>query len=155
MITEILVDGDSCPVAIRPVLIRAGSSRRIRVLFLANQPLPLGDHHGMDVVTERTVDEEILNRAGSGSLVVTRDIPLAEQLVGRGVAVINDRGRIFQADSIRELRSLRDAAADLRRLGLEQMDRRRTFGAREVKAFADALDRVLAARNGANHDRLS
>jgi uncharacterized protein len=122
------------------------------VRFCANRPLHLPAEPGelieMRVITEITVDDYLANTLGEPGeelpLVVTRDIPLAERLVTRGVAVMNDRGRLFERDSIRELRSLRDAREAIRASGLETMNRAPTFGERELKSFADALDRFLA-----------
>lgn len=153
------VDGDSCPAAVRDILVRASRKRGVPIRFCSNRPLPLqatdDDLIEMRVVTEETVDEYLLSTltdrdatSGAGRapipLVVTRDIPLAERLVHGGIAVMNDRGRLFVRESVAELRSLRDAAAAIRASGLETMPRRRTFGDREKKAFADALDRFLA-----------
>lgn len=145
----IWVDGDSCPVPVRDLLLRAARRGVATVIFCARQGLPLPgdvtDCVEMRLVRDVTVDEYLLERVGSaGTLVVTRDIPLAEELLERGVAVMNDRGRLFERDSIRELRSLRDAAAAIRAQGLEQMNSAVTYGKREQKAFADALDRFLA-----------
>lgn len=106
-------------------------------------------------IPEGTVDDFLLgNLPTAGSpredridLVITRDIPLAEKLVEQGVAVMNDRGRLFEQQSIRELRSLRDARAAIREQGLETMNRAVTYGRRELKAFADTLDRFLTQRN--------
>ncbi|SIQ21675.1 hypothetical protein SAMN05920897_105100 [Alkalispirochaeta americana] len=148
---EIWVDGDSCPVPVREILQRIPGRRGIPVRFCANRALPLGKTGGdlleMLVIQEEDVDDYLLRETVAARgivLVVTRDIPLAERLVELGIPVMNDRGRLFERDSIRELRSLRDARAAIRAQGLETMTRAVTFGKREQKAFADALDRFLA-----------
>lgn len=153
---EIWVDGDSCPVPVRELLVRTARRRAIPLRFCANRPLPFSsspdeaapdaapDVVEMHHVTDGTVDDYILARTAPDSLVVTRDIPLAEKLVERGIPVMNDRGRLFDADSVREIRSLRDAAAAIRLQGLESMPTAVTYGKRELKAFADTLDRFLA-----------
>jgi uncharacterized protein YaiI (UPF0178 family) len=93
---------------------------------------------GVHVDGDRTESPAAIAR-----IVVTRDIPLAERIVALGGTAINDRGEVFDAATIAERRSLRDAAAEIRAMGLETMSRRSTFGPRETKAFADALDRLL------------
>lgn len=146
----VLVDADSCPVPIRELLCRAGDRRGVAVQFLANRPLQITPAVNATVVEGHSVDDEILARVDAPGpfLVVTRDIPLAETLVNRGITVMNDRGTVFDAASVRERRSMRDAAEQIRAAGLESMSRRRTFGARERKAFADALDRLLTRAMG-------
>lgn len=145
----VLVDGDSCPVPVRSVLIRASQRRGIDVRFFANQPLQLESGYHPTVVSGETVDEALIRLvgefAGHGTVpvVVTRDIPLAEGILTRGGIALNDRGTIFDAETIAERRSFRDAAAEIRASGLESMNRRGNYGSQEKKAFADALDRTL------------
>ncbi|MFW5694076.1 MAG: DUF188 domain-containing protein [Alkalispirochaeta sp.] len=147
----VLVDGDSCPVPIRAVLIRASERRGVEVRFFANRPMKLESGYQATVVEEETVDDALTRLVewyvseGIAPVVVTRDIPLAEAVLARGGAAINDRGRVFDAESIVERRSLRDAAAEIRASGLESMRRRGGYGAPHKKAFADALDRTLTA----------
>lgn len=145
----VLVDGDSCPVPVRSVLIRASLRRGIDVRFFANRPIQLEEGYRATVVSGETVDDaltrlvEELRAQGVVPVVITRDIPLAEAIVLRGGVALNDRGTVFDAESIAERRSLRDAAADIRASGLETMSRRGGYGVQEKKAFADALDRTL------------
>ena len=153
----ILLDADSCPVEVRRLL--AGTSKRpgVEVVFLANRRIDVPSPVELNVVRDRSVDEEILRRITKGSgpetipegepsvvLVVTRDIPLAEAVLERGAHAMNDRGTLFDPATIAERRSLRDAGEAIRSAGLETMRRRRSFGKRELKAFADTLDRFLA-----------
>ena len=144
------------PVEIRELLLRWNDKGRIRVEFLANRPL---GNTETTVVTAgvavgpaagETVDAVILARLERLSqherrrlVVVTRDIPLAERCLPYGCTVMNDRGTVFDAATVGERRSVRDGNAEIRALGLESMTRTRSFGAREVKRFADALDRIL------------
>lgn len=145
----VLVDGDSCPLPVRLVLIRAAERRGIDVRFFANRQLKLDDGHQVTVVTGETVDEALIRLVdesgahGTVAIVVTRDIPLAEEVIVHGGVALNDRGTIFDAATIAERRSLRDAAAEIRASGLESMNRGGRYGVQEKKAFADALDRTL------------
>ncbi len=126
----------------------AGRPPRCRVVFIACRmpPVPPGPGVEIESVGEGpdAADERILARAEAGDLAVTRDLPLAERLAEKGVRVLNDRGDVFTAGNVRERRSLRDRAAELRSLGIEaESPRRSTWGRRELKAFADALDREI------------
>jgi uncharacterized protein YaiI (UPF0178 family) len=91
---------------------------------------------------EGEADNAIVERAASGDLAVTRDVPLAARLVEKGVSVLDDRGRVFTRDNIREKLSLRDFTVDLASNGME-FDRAANYGAKEKKAFADSLDRMI------------
>jgi uncharacterized protein len=156
----IWADGDSLQAELRALLCRrarreaeaaSSSSRepRYNVVFVAARMPPL--ELGPGVEAEKVAggpggaDDRIAERARAGDLAVTRDLPLAERLAEKGLRVLNDRGEVFTADNARERRSLRDNAAELRALGIApESPRRSNYGPRELKAFADALDRELA-----------
>lgn len=145
------VDADSCPREVRNLLNRAAPRRGFDLVYCANRQIgglhDLSERRELRVVSDETVDEyliRVLESASIGTvLLVTRDIPLAEQIVHLGLAVINDRGDRFDEETIADRRSIRDAGVEIRRLGIEQMPRSRSYGAKEQKAFADSLDRVL------------
>ncbi|MFW6228727.1 MAG: DUF188 domain-containing protein [Alkalispirochaeta sp.] len=150
-VPEVWVDGDSAPREIRELLGRWGDRGRCRIRFFANRALPDVSDTEMTVVAgETTVDREILERLASTAderrrttVIITRDIPLAERCLAYDCVVLNDRGTEFDGGTIAERRSIRDRNAEIRAMGLETIDRAHRFGKREVKLFADTLDRVL------------
>jgi uncharacterized protein YaiI (UPF0178 family) len=75
-------------------------------------------------------------------LALTRDIPLASRLVEASVTVIDDRGGVYTRENIRERLSLRNFVVGLVDNGLNLV-RTSSYGNRELKAFADSLDRTL------------
>jgi hypothetical protein len=144
----VFVDGDSCPAPVRDVLERSADNRGVTVTFFANRVLPAVRPNRMVIVEGGEVDDEIVAGireadADETILVVTRDIPLAERVLKSGAAAINDRGEAFNLSTIAHRRSIRDASAEIRAAGLETMSTRSNYGKRELKAFADTLDRVL------------
>jgi uncharacterized protein YaiI (UPF0178 family) len=58
------------------------------------------------------------------------------------VAVLDDRGRVYTRENIRERLSLRNFMVDLAEQGLAP-ERTAHYGGRELKAFTDSLDRLL------------
>jgi uncharacterized protein YaiI (UPF0178 family) len=89
--------------------------------------------------------------AKPGDLAVTRDVPLAERLVEARVTVLDDRGRVYSAENIRHYRSLRDFTVGLAENGLGIV-RTANYGKKDIKKFADSLDRELTrlAKNSAS-----
>lgn len=144
---KILVDADSCPRPARELILKTAVRREIQAIFAANRPIP--DIGGDFAVMERcpagegAADNRIVELAEPGDLVITRDIPLASRLVEASVLVIDDRGQVYTRENIRERLSLRDFMVGLAESGLG-MARIATYGKKELKAFADGLDRVLA-----------
>ena len=91
---------------------------------------------------EGAADNRIVELARPGDLVLTRDLPLAEQLVQAGVTVLDDRGRVFTKENIRERRSLRDFVVGLAENGMET-ERMASYGKKELNTLANSLDREL------------
>jgi uncharacterized protein YaiI (UPF0178 family) len=144
----IYVDADSCPVPARELVLRTAKRTGIAAYFAANRPIPgIGGADKTAVMLlcpegEGAADDAIAEKAGPGDLAVTRDVPLAARLVEKGVTVLDDRGRVFTRDAIREKLSLRDFTVDLANSGLDY-ERTANYGPRDKKAFADALDRLI------------
>jgi uncharacterized protein len=156
----IWADADSLQADIRRVVrgraerearLAAASGRppRFEAVFVASRMPPIEACPGVAIETvdagPQAADDRMVEASSRGDLAVTRDLPLAERLAEKGLRVLNDRGEVFTAENARERRSLRDRAADLRALGLApESPRRSAWGKRELKAFADALDRELS-----------
>jgi uncharacterized protein YaiI (UPF0178 family) len=144
---KILVDADSCPRAVRDVVLRAAQRTGIDAIFVANHLIPglAEDTAVMELCPARegAADDRLVELACPGDLAVTRDIPLAYRLVKGSIRVIDDRGRVYTQENIREQHSRRDFMYSLAENGLIE-GRIRTYGRRELKAFADSFDRILS-----------
>jgi uncharacterized protein YaiI (UPF0178 family) len=149
---QILVDADSCPREAREMLLRFSARLGIKTTFAANRPIPGIASPGLPKDTavmelcppgEGAADNRIAELARPGDLVLTRDLPLAERLVDAGVLVLDDRGRVFTKENIRERRSIRDFVVGLAENGLET-ERTASYGKKELNAFANSLDRELS-----------
>jgi len=155
---RIYADGDSLQAELRGLMSRRAAAERSRaaakgeeprfsLLFVAARKIPTEAGAGLLLVEggPDAADGKIVELALPGDLAVTRDLPLAERLAEKGVSVLSDRGETFTAENVRERRSLRDRAAELRALGLApESPRARSWGQKELKAFADGFDRELA-----------
>ena len=141
---KILLDADSCPKAARNLVLRRASKLSIRVIFAANRPIPESETAEMIICpeTENSADDRIVELAESGDLVITRDIPLAKRLVDKNIHVIDDRGRTFTLNNINELLSLRNFTVGLAESGMG-IERIANYGKKELKTFADSLDRII------------
>ena len=128
------------------MILRFSARLGIKTVFAANRQIPgLPKTALMEICPagEGEADRRIVTLAQEGDMVVTRDLPLAEQLVEAGIAVLDDRGRIFTKENIRKLRSLRDFTVNLAENGLG-VDRISSYGRNELNDFANSLDRELS-----------
>ena len=125
---------------------RASARTAVEAVFVANRELPEGEGEGTRFVrverAEGAADSYIIDSSAVDDLVVTRDLPLARLLVERGSTVLNDRGDVYTAENVGERTSMRDFMYELRRQGLA-VPAGRSYGRRELHAFANALDREL------------
>ncbi|TVQ85202.1 MAG: YaiI/YqxD family protein [Chromatiaceae bacterium] len=146
---QIWVDADACPAVIRDILVRAAERVQVALILVANQPIATPPSRlirsvrvgaGFDVA-----DQYIIGQVAPGDLVITADIPLAAAVVERGAQALSPRGEPFTAETVRERLSLRDFMAELRDSGV-QTGGPAPLSARDRQAFANQLDRLLAAR---------
>jgi uncharacterized protein len=148
-VLKIWVDADAAPRDVKEIVFRAALRLEIPTVLVANQRLttPLNNPFvtavrvsgGPDVA-----DQHIVEHASAGDVAVTADIPLAALLVERDVLVLDPRGEEYSAENVRERLSIRDFMESLRDTGVETGGPK-SYGAREKRAFAGALDRVLTA----------
>ncbi len=144
---KIWVDADSCPKAIKEILFRAANRTEIITTLVANQLLQvppsryiktLRVNAGYDVA-----DNEIIKCLNAGDLVITGDIPLANEVIEKGGHAINPRGELYSHENIKERLNMRDFMENLRASGIHT----RGFAPQnsgDVKAFANQLDKFLA-----------
>lgn len=142
----IWVDADSCPRQVRDLACKRGASGANRVVFVANRDIPREGFPGVEMVvasaTPDAADDYIVANAKRQDLAITRDIPLASRLVALGISVINDRGTTYTESNIRERLSMRNFMMELYNNGY-MPERTGQFGTRELKNFANALDREI------------
>jgi uncharacterized protein YaiI (UPF0178 family) len=142
----IFVDADSCPKPVREAVIRAAKRTGVPAVFAANRTIPgiAGANITMEICPshEGAADDFIVLQAVPGDLVITRDIPLASRLVEKSIIVINDRGRIYTEENIREQLSIRDFVVGLANSGMG-IERTASYGNKELKQFSDGFDKTL------------
>jgi len=144
---HIWVDADACPLAVKEILYRAAERMEVPLTLVANKLLGVPRSswirsvqvsRGFDVA-----DNEIARRLAPGDLVITADVPLAADVIGRGGHALNPRGELYTKDNIHERLQTRDFLAKLRETGV-QTGGPAAFDNTDRKRFADSLDTFLA-----------
>lgn len=146
---HIWVDADACPAVVKDILFRAARRTEVPVTLIANQmmrvpPSPyirsLQVPAGFD-----QADRRIAESVQAGDLVVTADVPLAAQVIARGARVIDPRGDLLDAGNIDDRLALRNFMDEMRTQGAVSGGPS-AYGTADRQAFANQLDRLLAAR---------
>lgn len=148
MPVSIWVDADACPVPIKEILFKAAPRTQVLTTFVANHgikvpPSPwlkrLQVEKGFDIA-----DNEIVQRVNAGDLVVTSDIPLADEVIAKKAEVVTPRGEELTRENIRSRLNIRDFMDTMRASGV-QTSGPPPLSQKERQAFANVLDRYLAA----------
>lgn len=143
---KIWVDADSCPKPVREIVERAAIRLAVPLVYTANRKIPMEENELFSMVVtdagDQSADLYIVENAEADDLVITRDIPLADQLVEREITVLNDRGVLYTRENIKERLSVRNFMYELREYG-GGVERHSVFGPKEKQAFANAFDREL------------
>ena len=144
---KIWVDADACPVAIKETIFRAAIRTKTETTLVANQYMKtpgspfirsLQVMQGFDVA-----DNEIVNRVTSGDLVITSDIPLADEVISKGALALSPRGELFTKENIKSRLNIRDFMETMRSSGV-QTGGPAAINQSDKKQFAGQLDKWLA-----------
>jgi len=143
---RIWVDADACPVVIKDILFKAADRTKISITLVANHyvripPSPfikfMQVSSGFDVA-----DDEIVKRIDANDLVITSDIPLADEVIDKQGLALSPRGQLYTKENIKSRLNIRDFMDTMRASGvhtggppaLNQTDRQN---------FANHLDRII------------
>ena len=141
------VDADACPKQIKAILFRAAERTGVDLCLVANQAMqtpPIANIKSIQVAQGFDVaDNEIVRRVQADDLVITSDIPLADELITKGAQVLSSRGEMFSANSIKAKLNMRDFMDTMRSSGIHSGGPAQMSEA-DKREFANALDRYLA-----------
>jgi uncharacterized protein YaiI (UPF0178 family) len=144
---KIWVDADACPVVIRDIICRAADRTQIMTTFIANHFIKTPPSKfiqsrqvqaGFDIA-----DNEIVRQLNAGDLVITSDIPLADEVITKGGLALSPRGELFTHANIKAKLNMRDFMETMRSSGV-QTGGPAPLSQTDRKAFADKLDRWLS-----------
>jgi len=146
-ISKIWVDADACPKVIKEILFRAANRKALPITLVANQLIPVPKSPFIKAVQVPAgfdvADNYIVKHAEAGELVITADIPLADEILSLGCLALNPRGELYSKENIKQRLNMRDFMDTLRGSGINtggppvmsQADR---------QAFANQLDKLIS-----------
>ena len=143
---HIWVDADACPAVIKDILFKAARRTGLSLSLVANHSMsvPPDKHITLTLVPSGfdAADDYIVEKCEAGDLVITSDIPLASDVLGKDALALNTRGDEFDKSSIRAALTMRDFMDTMRSSG-EHTGGPKAFLQRDKQNFANALDRLL------------
>ena len=146
---KIYVDADACPVVIKQILFKAAERTQTQLILVANQFIQTPNSKVIQSIRVESgfdvADDKIVEFTEIGDLVITSDLPLANDVIEKGGLALSPRGELFTTENIKSRLNMRDFLDTMRASGvhtggpapLSQSDR---------QAFGNQLDRILAKR---------
>ena len=147
---EVYVDADACPVKDEVLKVAARHKWPIHMVSNSWMRLPETPLINRIVVPEGpdVADDWIAERAGSGDLVITNDIPLAARCLEQGARALRPTGKAFTEDNIGMGLAMRDLSAQLRESG-EITGGPASFTRQDRSRFLSAMEDAIQAINRA------
>lgn len=146
---KIYVDADAVPVVVKEILCKAAERTKTPTLFVANRYTKLpGSEYLQSIVVEKgfdIADNKIAADCEEGDLVITSDIPLADEVVTKKVHALNPRGELYTKENIKQRLNIRDFMDTMRSSG-EHTSKTAAYSQKDKQAFANQLDRLLAQK---------
>lgn len=141
---NIYVDADACPV--KNEIYRVAERYQVKVYVVSNSYLGVPRDPRIDLVVVSdsfdAADNWIAERAGSGDIVITADIPLADRSLKAGAAVIGNTGLPFTTSSIGMAMANRELLSNLRAMG-EVTGGPKPMTQRDRSRFLSTLDETI------------
>jgi len=144
---KLWIDADACPNQVKEIMYKAANRKQIQLTLVANQYINIPKspfikmtqvESGFDVA-----DDYIVEHVEPNDLVITSDIPLADELITKGAQVLTSRGEAFTKQNIKQKLNMRDFMETMRSSGI-QSGGPPPLNAQDIQQFANALDRYLS-----------
>ena len=144
MPTTLYIDADACPV--KEEVYRVGRRYGLKVFVVSNAWInvprePLIEQVVVDAGPD-VADDWIAERAATGDIVITADIPLADRCLKSGAQALKSNGQPFTPDSIGSALAGRMEGERLRFIGVATAGPP-PFSAADRSRFLQALDQAV------------
>lgn len=143
---SIWIDGDACPKAIKEIIFKAAKRTKTLCILVANhfQAIPSSPFIKRMMVEQGfdKADDAIAEAVTASDIVITNDLPLADECLQKGAFVISPRGERFNQDTIKQKLAMRDLNENLRSSGIHSGGPKQ-MSKSDVMQFANQLDRLL------------
>lgn len=141
------IDADAIPNIAKQIIIKAAERTQTTTIFVANRAiaLPRLPFLQMTVVEGGfdKADDYIAAHCVAGDVVITSDIPLANDCIEKGAKVATSRGFVYDKDNIKQKLNMRDFMDTMRSTGLlepSQQGGQAPYSDKDKQAFANILN---------------
>ena len=147
---KIWIDADACPLVVKDLIVKTVLRTQVPAIFVANQPIKVRKSPLITMIVVGSgfdiADDYIADNVEAGDLVITSDIPLANDVLDNGGQVMTPHGLIYDKNNIKQKLNGRDFMDMMRGTGaidLTQMSGQKPYSDKDKKALADGLNRLV------------
>ncbi|AWM79838.1 YaiI/YqxD family protein [Gammaproteobacteria bacterium ESL0073] len=143
---QIWIDADACPKVAKELIFKFAHKRNLQVVMVAGQSQIKPIYQWVSLIVVPTgmdaADDYLVEHAKANDLVICSDIPLADRLIKKQVAVLHPKGNEFTQENMSQTLAMRNLFTELREQG-QITSQQASYGAKDKQNFANALDRLL------------
>ncbi|MBN4053453.1 YaiI/YqxD family protein [Haliea sp. AH-315-K21] len=143
---KIWIDADACPIVIKDILFKAAERTQTELTLVANQSIRVSGSRYINAIQVKAgfdvADDEIVKLLQEGDLVITSDIPLADEVIEKGGQALSPRGELYTSSNIKSRLNMRDFMDTMRASG-EHTGGPAPLNQNDRQQFANHLDRIL------------
>jgi uncharacterized protein YaiI (UPF0178 family) len=143
----IYIDADACPV--KAEVEKVGTRHGVRIFVVSNGGMRPSRNPLVETIIvpdgPDIADMWIADRAVTGDIVITSDIPLAAKCVAVGARVLKHNGEALTQANIGNVLATRDLMTDIRAADPFRQGGGKAFSKADRSRFLDALERELRA----------
>jgi uncharacterized protein YaiI (UPF0178 family) len=147
---RLFIDADACPV--KDEVYRVGARYGLHVFVVSNSWINTPREKWIEQIVvdagPDVADDWIAERAVTGDVVITADIPLADRCLKAGAQAIKSNGQFFTPDMIGSALAGRMVGEHLRSIGVATSGPP-PFGPKDRSNFLQALDQAVVRANRA------
>jgi len=140
------IDGDAFPNLLKPILFRAIERLALPTFVVSNKRINIGpsEHIQYIIVADGPdeADNRIVEMVKEGDLVITADIPLADQVITKKAFALDPRGKFWDVDNIKQALAMRDFMESFRESGGITKGHA-PFNQKNVQEFANQLNQFF------------
>ncbi len=144
---SIYIDADACPV--KAEVEKVGTRHGVKIFVVSNGGLRPSQNPLVETIIvpdgPDIADMWIADRATTGDVVITGDIPLAAKCVEAGARVLKHNGEALSQANIGNILATRDLMTDIRAADPFRQGGGKAFSKSDRSRFLDALERELRA----------
>ncbi|MFT6944567.1 MAG: hypothetical protein ACJAVT_002076 [Yoonia sp.] len=143
----IYIDADACPV--KAEVERVGTRHKLKMFVVSNGGIRLSQNPLVETIVvpdgPDIADIWIADRATTGDIVITGDIPLAARCIENGALVLKHNGEALTTANIGNVLATRDLMTDMRAADPFRQGSGKPFSKADRARFLDGLERAVRA----------